>query len=316
MKKKVSIIIPAIEINDYILESVPIINKIDFLNFEIILVLDKKVKSNFLNTIIIASGKIGPAKKRDLGAEHATGDILAFLDDDAYPTKNWLKKAIRHFNDKEIAAVGGPAITPKSDGLLAKASGAVYESYLGGGLARNRYLSLGKTQEIQDWPTVNLLVRKNIFNKINGFDSLYYPGEDTKLCLDILNLNKKIIYEPEAIVYHHRRNSLVKHLKQVSNYAIHRGFFAKKHPETSLKLWYFVPSFFVIYLILIIFFKFKILLMFIYFYLFLLILDSLLILKNHKNIFLVLITAPLIFLTHVFYGVNFIKGLLLNKLDQ
>jgi hypothetical protein len=58
-------------------------------------------------------------------------------------------------------------------------------------------------------------------------------------------LKKKIVYEPEALVFHHRRELYLPHLKQVRSYALHRGYFVKKFPQNSLKLAYFVPSIFV-----------------------------------------------------------------------
>jgi len=341
----VSIIIPVKKINDYIRESVPKILELDYPDFEIIIVPDDTTSVSRQNASllslrgapthwgrgrrsnptltqskkirIIPSGPVGPAEKRDLAAGHTRGDILAFLDDDAYPRRDWLKRAVKHFSNPRVAAVGGPAITPANDTTGQKISGAVFESYLGGGGARNRYLSIGRAKEIDDWPTVNLLVRKDVFVKIGGFDCAYWPGEDTKLCLDIFEAGHKIIYEPRAIVYHHRRAGVLKHLKQIGNYATHRGYFAKRHPKTSLKLAYFVPTLFVLYLV------FWILDLFgiwdlgfgIYFsipiiiYIIGLFIDATIIGYRWKNIIIGFATIPIIFLTHIWYGVRFVWGI-------
>jgi hypothetical protein len=75
----------------------------------------------------------------------------------------------------------------------------------------------------------------------------YWPGEDTKLCLLLTRAeNKRIVYDPSAIVYHHRRRLFWGHFRQVWNYAVHRGFFAKRYPQTSLRAQYFVPTVFVL----------------------------------------------------------------------
>jgi hypothetical protein len=55
-----------------------------------------------------------------------------------------------------------------------------------------------------------------------------------------------IYYDPEILVYHHRRELFWTHFKQISNYAWHRGYFVKEFPETSRKPAYFVPSSFLI----------------------------------------------------------------------
>lgn len=322
---KVSIIIPVKEINDYIRESVPEILKLDWDNFEILIFPDEKDKKHtWPKTEIIPSGKVGPAEKRDLALKYASGEILAFLDDDAYPTKNWLKEAIKNFKDEKVAAVGGPAITPSKDGVLQKVSGAVFESFLGGSGTRNRYLPVGKKEETDDWPTVNLLIRKEVFKQVGGFDSQYWPGEDTKLCLDVINAGYKIVYEPNAVVYHHRRSDLLKHFKQIGNYALHRGFFAKIYPQTSRKPFYFIPSLFDLYLLS--FFIWPLFLdrypgaMFyaapLAVYVVGLILDGIIISWRWKNPLVGILTMPMILCTHIWYGFRFVWGLVIPKLER
>jgi len=65
----------------------------------------------------------------------------------------------------------------------------------------------------------------------------------------VSGLRMKIIYDPEVLVWHHRRELFWPHLKQIGNYALHRGKFAKEFPETSLRLSYFVPTIFLVFLI-------------------------------------------------------------------
>ena len=246
-----SIIIPVKEINDYILESVPITLKLDYTDFEIIILPNSKpesppVFSTNERVKIIPTGKVSPAVKRDIGAEHAKYEYLAFLDDDAYPAPDWLKVAEKVFQENNVSAIGGPGITPPQNTLLQKASGLFYETYLGGGGMDYRYIPSRKPFLVDDYPTVNLIVSKKAFDSIGGFDNEYWPGEDTKFCHDLVEIGHKILYSPHLIVWHHRRSVLAPHLKQVGNYGKHRGYFAKKFPRTSLRLTYFVPSIFLI----------------------------------------------------------------------
>lgn len=50
-----------------------------------------------------------------------------------HPRSDWLKNAVRHFDDPNIAAVGGPAVTPPDDSFWQRVSGAVFLSKIGGG---------------------------------------------------------------------------------------------------------------------------------------------------------------------------------------
>lgn len=320
---KVSIIIPVIAVNDYIKESVPKMLELDWPDFEIIIFPDEAdTEHHWPKTKIIASGKVGPAEKRDLALKYAEGDILAFLDDDAYPEQNWLRKAVGHFDNPMVAGVGGPALTPQDDGILQKVSGAVFESFIGGSGARNRYLPIGGMKEVDDWPTVNLLVRKGVFQKIGGFDNTFWPGEDTKLCLDIHNAGYKLIYEPKAIVYHHRRSDLLKHFKQIGSYGLHRGHFAKIYPKTSRKIFYFIPTLFDLYLLslFVLYFlpsAFSLLFLLpLIAYGLLLIADGIIISFRWKNPLIGLLTIPMVFLTHVWYGIRFVQGFITNKLER
>lgn len=323
---KVSIIIPVVAVNNYIEESIRAILALDWPDFEVLIFTDEGDKIHqWPKTRIISSGRVGPAEKRDLALKYATGEILAFLDDDAYPKRNWLKRSMPHFDNPEIAAVGGPAITPAEDDLLQKISGAVFESFLGGSSTRNRYLSVGRrARAVDDWPSVNLLVRKTVFNKVGGFSCSYYPGEDTKLCLDIIKLGLKIVYEPKAVVYHHRRSSLLRHFKQIGDYAIHRGFFAKSYPETSFRAVYFVPLLFDLYLILLavllvkagrspftIFFAIPLAL-----YFWGLIFDSVIVALRWRSPLIGISVAPMVLLTHIWYGLKFVQGLLITNLKR
>lgn len=320
MKKNtfVSIIIPLVGINDYFLESYPHLLNLDYKNYEIIVLPDNPVSQDFPDIKIIPTGKVSPAVKRDVGAENAKGELLFFLDDDSYPEKDWINKALPYFDDPSVGAIGGPAITPLNDSFLQKVSGAVFLTKVGGGIPE-RYYPTGKTKEIDDWPSVNLIVRKDMFTKIGGFKSEYWPGEDTKLCLEMIKEGGIILYAPDVIVWHHRRPGLLRHLKQVGNYGLHRGFFVKRYPETSFKLLYFIPTLFVLYLVLFIisllFFSRLSFYMGLGFVLYIGALAYALFDINKKagDIKVSLASVYYIVLTHIWYGIRFIQGLVFTK---
>ena len=265
----ISIIIPVKQINNYIYESITHFLKMNYSDFEVIIypdyienknIVEKdyelKLVKRYDNNLceyqlyldsrfrFIETGNLTPGEKRDLAMLHAKGEYFAFIDDDAYPHKDWLINAIEILKDETVGGVGGPAITAPSDNIFEVGSGKVYESYLCCGNLKYRYVP-GIKKDVDDIPSVNLIIKREIFEKIGGFNSKFYPGEDTKLCLEIIKLGKKLVYDPNTLVYHHRRSLYKEHLKQIKNYATHRGLFVKKYPQTSFKLKYFVPSFFV-----------------------------------------------------------------------
>jgi len=313
-----SIIIPVKNITNHLRETIKYCKEVDYPDFEIIVLPDNKVEEEFGKVKFIFTGNVTPSKKREIGAKHSSGDILAFIDGDAFPEKDWLRNASKYFKDDNVGAVGGPGITPESDNFLQKASGEIYSSLLGGGKFSYRYIPQ-KEKEVDDFPSMNLLVRKSVFKEVDGFKTNFWPGEDTVLCLNITKkLRKKIVYAPDVVVYHHRRPLFIPHLLQVYSYALHRGYFAKKYPQTSLRPIFFIPSLFVIGLIVGFILSFyNTILRNLYFSVltlyFLLILFTTLNIKNLKMKLFVIIG---IILTHIVYGLGFIRGLTRLRFEQ
>ena len=317
-RELVSVIIPVRTITNYVKETMAYLKKQTHKNFEIIVVTDQKERLKGAKAV--ASGEPTPAYKRNMGASVARGTILAFLDDDSYPETDWLENALKVFSRNErfegerpVVGVCGPALTPPSDNIYQKASGWVWASFFGSGGAgvyRNRVMP---EREVRDYPSVNLLVRKDDFFAIGGFDINHWPGEDTKLCLDLIQRGK-IIYSPTVVVYHHRRAVFLPHLQQIARYAKRRGFFARNFPQTSFKAGYLLPSLFSYGLligcalaivspaVLII------LASLITLYIIILFFSTLEVIFNGGGLYLTFLVAISIYLTHFVYGLLFPFG--------
>lgn len=197
---------------------------------------------------IIPTGKVRPAEKRNAGIAAASGDIVAFIDDDAYPEPEWIANAAKYFTIEDVGAVGGPGVTPPGDGFLARAGGRVYDSILVSGNFRYRYRAGGVRRDVEDFPSCNLFVRTDLLRAIGGYRTDFWPGEDTLLCKDVIDSGARIIYDPWTVVNHHRRRLFAPHLRQLGRYAFHRGYFCKRFPSNSLRVSYFIPTAFVAYL--------------------------------------------------------------------
>lgn len=291
---KFSIIIPIRKENAYLKETLEYLKKQTFNDFEILVITDKISKNP------------DPSFKRNLGAKNARGQYLCFLDDDSYPEQNWLKNInTQTLKNPDYAAFCGPCLTPSTDNLYQQVSGLFWSSFLGSGGAGQYRNQVQKSRFVDDYPTVNFIIRKDIFEKIGGFNSKYWPGEDTILCLDLINQHQKIYYHPSIKVYHHRRKIIIPHLQQISRYALHRGLFAKKFPKNSLKIGYLMPSIFFLYLISLPITKIFLPL---YIYLFFLFLQFFITLFTQKKFLLSLLLIVTIPLTHLYYGLLFIIG--------
>lgn len=317
----VSIVVACKEIDAYTKECIQGCLQLNYPRLELLVLPDYKDDLSGSRVRVLATGPVKPSDKRNIGVEAAKGEVVAFIDGDAYPDKDWLKNSIKYFDDPEVSAVGGPGLTPESDNTMQKASGEILSSFLGAGPLSFRH-SEKTARKCDDLPTVNLIVRRSTFQEIGGFNSAYWPGEDTKFCLDLVHgLGKDALYAPDVIVYHHRRVLFRPHLKQIAGYGLHRGYFSKKFPETSRRPLYFIPSILVLGLpaILLLSYLDENLRLFSLFplvaYFLLIGVGALMIGFRRRNPDLI---GP-VFLgaiaTHLWYGTFFLRGLVSRKID-
>lgn len=315
----VSIVIACPEHSAYLEEAIEGIKRQSFLPIEVIVLPDNDFEKPLVwpdYVRVVPTGKVRPAEKRNLGIETARGDIVAFLDDDASPQPQWLSQAVRHFSRHEVGAVGGPAITPIKEPRMAVLGGDVYASPFVSGNCRYRYVS-ERYREVDDLPSCNLLVRKDVLKEIGGYNTRYWPGEDTILCLDIVKKGFKIVYDPFAVVFHHRRKLFAPHLRQIGRYAMHRGFFARVFPQTSLRISYMIPSLFVLGIVLgipaILYFP---ILAPIYYGILAFYGVVTFITSFHRNPIDWLSVWLGVVLTHLWYGIRFMQGLLFGRMPK
>lgn len=322
-KIKFSMIIPVKEINQYIIENIPKLLNLNYPKnkYEIIIYPDKdngKLSTKDKRLRIIPTSHISPGRKRDLALKHAKGEFIVFIDDDAYPEKNYLKLAEQTLtSNPNIKVLTGPNLTPPESNIWQKVSGGIFANFFATGPARFRYKKT-KKQFVDDAPSCNLFIEKKLFKKLGGFDSKFWPGEDTKLCNDVLEAGEKILYIPDLFVYHHRRNSPFGHLKQVWSYSVHRGYFAKTIKGNSSKFKYFLPTFAILFGSLFLLFS---LLFTSIFYLFigLICIYSLLVIVDSyhlKDLKVILLTYIGVILTTITYGIGLMVGLTRKNLKS
>jgi glycosyltransferase involved in cell wall biosynthesis len=173
---------------------------------------------------LISTKNGGLSRARNVGAEAARGDIVAYLDDDAYPDEHWLHfLAIAYLEHPEWMGAGGPNVPPPGDGLVAQA----VSNSPGGPLH-----VLVSDEEAEHIPGCNSSFRREALQAAGGFDPTFrVAGDDVDLCWRILDRGWKIGFHPGAVVWHHRRNHVSTYLKQQRGYGRAEALLARKHPN-------------------------------------------------------------------------------------
>ena len=214
-------------------------------DFEVVVVSDDALALDRPGVRTVRAGRVLPNRKRRLGAAASDAEIVAFIDDDAYPDPGWLAAAVRHFDDPAVVAAGGPAVTPPEDAPRLRASGAVYASPLVTAGTRHRYVA-EPPRDVDALPSCNLLVRRAAFLRDADASARYWPGEDILTCHFAMRDGSRIAYDPAILVYHHRRAVFGPHLRQVWSYGRFRGFFMRRFARSWRHAPYTVPAAFVL----------------------------------------------------------------------
>ena len=175
---------------------------------EIIVLPDiNKIKFNFpKNVKVILTDVVSISKKRNVGSKKAKYDILAFIDSDAYPTKNWLTNALDTFNNEpNISALAGPNISPINEPWSEKYVGIVLKSNLC--VINAHYVKIpNKKRIVNTMPSVNFFIKKAEFLEMGGMDETLWGSEDFELCNRLKKTNKILLYNPKIVVFHKNRN--------------------------------------------------------------------------------------------------------------
>jgi GT2 family glycosyltransferase len=243
---RVSVVVPNVRLGERGRSCLAALREQTYRNFDVYVVSDEAepVGLDGLTVRALASGPVAPNAKRRQAALASDADLIALLDDDAEPAPDWLANAVRHFADAKVVAAGGPGVTPPDDDAGQRASGAVYASPLVSADEVRRYVPTTAC-DVDFLPSCNLLVRRSALVAAAVHGNAYAGGDDLMLCFALRAAGGRIVYDPDAVVFHHRRQLFWTHFRQVWNYAVHRGFIVKHVPAVARDLRFYLPAAFV-----------------------------------------------------------------------
>jgi GT2 family glycosyltransferase len=166
----------------------------------------------------------GPAAARNNGAGHASGEFLAFTDDDCEPDPNWLNALLERLRSRPEAAVGGRTINGLPDNPYSTASEEIV-GYL--------YMHLNRDMERARFLTSNnFALPADRFREVGGFNERFTlaAGEDRDFCDRWRARGYSLAYAPEAIVRHAHALSLIAFISQQFNYGRAAFHFRSRQP--------------------------------------------------------------------------------------
>lgn len=219
-KPIVSVVVPVF--NNNIESSIPCLNIITGTNiektpFEVIVVsmgLTDEIPSYLLNLqgkikIIYDQEKLTFASVYNKAAKESRGEHLVFLNSGNVPEPGWIDALVKIAKtSNDIAAVGCKLLNPRNGRIhhagicFLNDNGKLKFTYIYRGFRADNP-AVNKIREFQAVSGDCMLVKKDIFLEGGGFDGDINGREDIALCLKIRKQGMRVLYTPEAIIYHH-----------------------------------------------------------------------------------------------------------------
>ncbi|MBM3571609.1 MAG: glycosyltransferase, partial [Alphaproteobacteria bacterium] len=197
-------------------------------NYEVVVVNDGskdatlEIAKTFDYCRIISQENKGLSAARNVGAEAAIGEIIAYTDSDCVADPDWLTYLVAKMQSANLSAVGGPNFPPPEDSLVPSAVA------VSPGGPTHVLLSDDEAEHIAG---CNMAFRKEALAAVGWFDPLYRAaGDDVDMCWRLQNAGYKIGFSPAAVVWHYRRNTVEAYLGQQRGYGKAEALVYNKHP--------------------------------------------------------------------------------------
>jgi len=143
-------------------------------------------------------------QSRNIGLLRATGEIIAFLDDDSFAHAGWRENLLATYDDSKVGAVGGRALRDQP-GEESEGVDEIGKLKPDGSLTGFFAANPGRILEVDHIIGCNMSFRREALAKLGGFRE-DYPGssvrEETDLCLRVREIGYRILFNPKAVVDH------------------------------------------------------------------------------------------------------------------
>ena len=225
---RISVVVCSFNGSRTLAETLEAILVLDYPDFEVILVDDGSTDNtaaigHAYGARVISTENRGLSSARNTGAYAATGEIVAYCDDDAYPDPHWLSYLASTYMTTRHVAVGGPNLPPPGDGrtaeCVANAPGNAVHVLLTDTLAEHI-------------PGCNSSFRRDALLEIGGFDEQFrIAGDDVDVCWRLQERGGTIGFHHAAMVWHHRRPCVRSFWRQQRNYGRAEAMLERKWPD-------------------------------------------------------------------------------------
>jgi len=187
----------------------------------------RRIAESFPGVRFLGHADKGPSSARNAGACQAVGDIIVFTDSDCVPCPDWLEKMVQPFlRDPEVVAVKGAYRTRQKE-RVARFCQKEFEE---------RYRVLAQYENIDFVDSHSAAFRKAAFWAVGGFDSRFpvASNEDVELSYKLAAQKSKMVFVPEACVYHRHPTRVSRYLYVKFTRGYWRMLVYKRFPKKAM----------------------------------------------------------------------------------
>jgi O-antigen biosynthesis protein len=164
----------------------------------------------------------GLSSARNTGLEAASGEIVAYIDCDARPDRDWLRYLAASFRATGHAGIGGPNLPPPDGwiaGCVANAPGGPVHVLL-------------SDREAEHIPGCNMAFLRQRLVDVGGFDPRFRAaGDDVDICWRLQENGETLGFSAGAVVWHRARDTVRAYWRQQLGYGKAEALLERKWPE-------------------------------------------------------------------------------------
>ncbi len=137
----------------------------------------------------------GPAAARNRGIKAASGEIIAFTDDDCIPPTNWLASHLPYYDDPQVGCVGGLQLTAHPNFIEQFQIAHYLDVY-------TEFNRICRVEDVRGFGTNNLSIRREVFDHAGLFDEAFLTGADPEFTRRVVIAGYTLIRDPKLRVEH------------------------------------------------------------------------------------------------------------------